>query len=539
MKAKLLGIAALLQVSALVAAQASPPLPCPVDRLTPLTGNAGDDFGASVAISPDGTNVVVGSPYADGAFSDLGAAFLFRKMGHQWVQVHRFEPATLASLNFHAGYAVAVSNSARVVLGRFGNSNSAYVFEDSGGVWLEAPLQPLVPVTGSNFGQSVAIDEPGQWLFVGAPTYRAPGTTTFTGAVYVFQRVGANWVERAILTSPGVAGRFGTSIACSGGRLVVGARDLASSGKAYVHELQAGVWVQVAQFAPVTATGSDYYGASAAISGDIALVGAPRDDDTGNDRGAVYVYARSNGVWSQVQKLKEVASQGLGESVAVSGDTILAGAPNQSIGTSVAQGTVRVYLRQPNGTWSLQVDQTAFDGASISRFGSGVALAGSTMVVGSRSDLNQHGTGGGSAYVYDVSGQACTALLGEPPVVSLQQGGTQQLFLSAGTAQAMRFYFMLGSMTGTTPGFNYQGFHVPLRPDRYLLMTLGSNCAPYCSGFSGLLGADGKALAAMQLPAGFTSSLAGVTLNHAFVVLNPTTFRLTFVSNPDPLALVP
>lgn len=72
------------------------------------------------------------------------------------------------------------------------------------------------------------------------------------------------------------------------------------------------------------------FGRAVALSGDTALVGAPRDDDEGTGAGAAYVFVRSGGVWTEQAKL--VASDGVefasfGTSVALSGDTALVGAP--------------------------------------------------------------------------------------------------------------------------------------------------------------------------------------------------------------------
>ncbi|MDB4363625.1 hypothetical protein N9Z31_05680 [Pseudomonadales bacterium] len=75
--------------------------------------------------------------------------------------------------------------------------------------------------------------------------------------------------------------------------------------------------------------GLDYFGWSVSISGDTAVIGARGDDDNGSNSGSAYVYVRSNGVWSEQQKL--TASDGaaddyFGWSVSISGDTAVMGA---------------------------------------------------------------------------------------------------------------------------------------------------------------------------------------------------------------------
>lgn len=118
--------------------------------------------------------------------------------------------------------------------------------------------------------------------------------------------------------------------------------------------------------------------------------------------------------------------------------------------------------------------------------------------------------------------------------LSLQRGGTQSFVLDAGTAFAGRTYLLLGSATGTG-GFTYGTRHIPLDPDGYFFFTVTSpNVFPLVGSLGALDGA-GQAGAGLALPAGLSSALIGLVLQHAFVVLGPG--GPIAVSNPWPLTL--
>jgi uncharacterized protein (DUF2345 family) len=121
------------------------------------------------------------------------------------------------------------------------------------------------------------------------------------------------------------------------------------------------------------------------------VVGAPVKN---LDTGAAYVFTDSGGTWSQQAKL--TASDGasddaFGVSLALSGSTAIVGAP----GNNSTTGAAYVFARSGT-TWSQQIKLTASDGAAGDTFGSSVASAKSTAVVGAPG--NNSATG--AAYVF-------------------------------------------------------------------------------------------------------------------------------------------
>lgn len=131
-----------------------------------------------------------------------------------------------------------------------------------------------------------------------------------------------------------------------------------------------------------------------------------------------------------------------------------------------------------------------------------------------------------------------TALAGDVASVSLATGGTQTLQLAA--PYVAELYLILGSASGTTPGTTAVPslLTLPLNNDAYLNYTL-TNPNTVLMPSLGTLDASGLASAVLTVPPGLNPGLAGTTLDHAFVVLDPVTLGTVFVSNPVALTLTP
>ena len=250
------------------------------------------------------------------------------------------------------------------------------------------------------FGYSVSID--GDTAIIGAIFDRDNGD--FSGSAYVFVRINGVWSEQQKLTaSDGEAyDQFGWSVSIDGDTALIAAYgDGSYSGSAYVYVRSNGVWSEQAKLtASDAATTSDYFGYSVAIDGDTAVIGAYWDDDNGSNSGSAYVFVRSNGVWSEQQKL--TASDGaagdyFGSSVAIDGDTVVIGA-HWDDDNDYNSGSAYVYVRS-NDVWSEQAKLTASDGASRDFFGYSVAIDGDTALIGAYAD-NDNGANSGSAFMY-------------------------------------------------------------------------------------------------------------------------------------------
>lgn len=126
-----------------------------------------------------------------------------------------------------------------------------------------------------------------------------------------------------------------------------------------------------------------------------------------------------------------------------------------------------------------------------------------------------------------------------PSSLSVAAGGTQGLFLCAGADFGGDLYWVLGSASGTAPGFLFGAVLVPLNPDFYFDITLNKpNQAPLIDTFANLSSA-GTAVARWELPAGLFPALAGTTADHAYGVIDPVTLALTQVSSTTSLTFTP
>jgi hypothetical protein len=154
----------------------------------------------------------------------------------------------------------------------------------------------------------------------------------------------------------------------------------------------AAVTTQIAKRTPVEGVPLGFYGNSVAISGDTAVVGAPQHLVDGRTAGAVYVYVKRNGGWQRQARLvsgDRIRDHGFGNSVAIDGDTI-------AIGGSYGGAPVYVFSRA-DGVWSREAKLIA----PAENFGNAVALSGSTLVVGAWRDTIGDNQDQGSAFVFE------------------------------------------------------------------------------------------------------------------------------------------
>jgi len=263
---------------------------------------------------------------------------------------------------------------------------------------------------GDFFGFSVALS--GDTALIGAFNDDDDVMGVDAGSAYVFTRSGNIWRQQAKLTAiDGSANdTFGGNVALSGDTAVIGAiRDDDkgdNSGSAYVFTRSGSVWSQQAKVIATDTAEGDAFGQSIALSGDTVVIGAPHDDDKGDDSGSVYVFTRSGTVWSQEAKLTAAdGAEGdvFGISIALSGDTIVVGA---DLNDEQAPNAGAAYIFTRSGSsWRQQAKLTAADGAETDIFGVRVALSGDTALISARRDDDDvMGVDAGSAYIFTRTG---------------------------------------------------------------------------------------------------------------------------------------
>lgn len=110
-------------------------------------------------------------------------------------------------------------------------------------------------------------------------------------------------------------------------------------------------------------------------------------------------------------------------------------------------------------------------------------------------------------------------------------GGHQFVRIAAGAARANQLYLMLGSLSGTSPGFDYGGLHIPLVNDFWFgISQQNANSAVYLNSM-GTLDNDGRGAVAFALPWN-ASFVVGARFHHAVLTVDPSTAVLSWVSEP-------
>ena len=333
------------------------------------------------------------------------------------------------------------------------NAGAVYVFTRTAGVWSQQAYLKASNTEGDDrFGISVALS--GDTLAVGAPGEASCATGVNgdqtnngcfgAGAVYVFTRTAGIWSQQAYLKASNAEGADDlggdgfSGVALSGDTLAISAsleascatgvngdqtnNGCAGAGAVYVFTRTAGVWSQQAYLKASNTQADDFFGISA-LSGDTLTVGAAGEascatgvngDQTNNGcagAGAVYVFTRTAGIWSQQAYLKASNTESedlFGLSVALSGDTLAVGASgedscatgvngNQTNNSCQSAGATYVFTRT-GGMWSQQAYMKASNTGSSDEFSTEVALSGDTLAVGTtREDSCATGVNGNQA----------------------------------------------------------------------------------------------------------------------------------------------
>jgi hypothetical protein len=232
-----------------------------------------DRFGFSVAISPDGSHIVVGAPEDEdtGVQSDnFGLVYIFEKVGASINQVGILTSPKLSELknqdNF--GYSVDVSKNGNIIAVGAKDDTSiiggnitglVYIFEKIlGSYYLIQVLQGTYSnQSGDDFGSSLSISDDGEVVVIGSINDESINLPSSSGVAYVYERktknyLGSDYANVGIITGTyayNLNDNFATSVAISGNKnsFIVGSQydeltttGIGTSGVAYVYDLSIG-----------------------------------------------------------------------------------------------------------------------------------------------------------------------------------------------------------------------------------------------------------------------------------------------------------
>jgi hypothetical protein len=382
-------------------------------------GNSSDQFGSSVAMSSDGTRVIVGAPYED-SITNAGAAYIFtyNESTSTWTEEAKLLSSDLAGSD-KLGSAVSITgDGTRVIVGAYGedvggnSAGAAYIFVYSGGSWSqEAKLMASDAYANDEFGSTVSISGDGTKVIVGA---MKEDYSTDQGAVYIFTRgpYQVTWTEQIKLrASDGTTNDyFGCSVAINGDgtKIIVGASQIfaySDQGAAYIFTYSGGSWTEQIKLQASDGQSDDYFGKQVAMSGDgtKVIVGAQNHDTGGSNAGSAYIFTYSGGSWSQEPKIQASdieANDRFGEGgVAINGDgtKVIVGATSEDTNGSNA-GAVYIFgYNESTSTWS---QEAVFRGEAASDeisddFGVAINGDGTKIIHGSK----KHNSYIGAAYI--------------------------------------------------------------------------------------------------------------------------------------------
>ena len=430
--------------------------------LTNANGAVGDYVGGSVAVSADGSTMVVGVP---GASSNEGLAYVYTRGANGWQTAN--QPAVLAASGGAAGdqfgHSVAVSQDGSVVaVGAYfaaaggTERGTIYVFNRPVGGWaaqttLNQTTSASGPADYDRLGSSVAVSPDGTYVASGASGYSSSGPLTGQGGVYVWSYGGG--ALTTVGTEPLTAGdagnedTLGWSVAMpSDGLIYAGAPYHPGNdgpGAVYGFSSESSIevgyspWVHVSQ-TELSAAGSSLFGSSVSTGGGVVSAGAP---GTSSNEGAVYLFEPAFGCATQLvhgcfrsgsnttptATLTDPSGNGqLGVGVALTGDgqALLVGAPGEPVPPQAPPGDAYVF-QAPSGGWANTAAPNATlrpaDSTSNDGFGTSVALSldGGAVAIGGPGD---DASTGGEADVFE--GRSVTSPTCQPGSVGVGQPTT-------------------------------------------------------------------------------------------------------------------
>ena len=410
-----------------------------LDNPNPFGSSSGDQFGRAIAVSD--SRIIVGAPHEDdggvglgtqgGTGSQSGKAYIYSTANGSLLFTLNNPNAYSTSEADWFGWSVAISSNYAIVGARneddAGGSTSGkvYIYNVTTGALLHTLDNPNAYSTSASdyFGDSVAVS--GNYVVVGAWQEDEVGGTN-SGKAYIFNAT--TGALAYTLDNPNIYGTstndyFGSVVAIDGNYVIVIAREAdndgtASAGRIYVYNMTsfppAPATITKDDFInngyfildnpnPYSTSLNDYFGFSAAISGNYAIVGASGEDDaSGFNSGKAYIF-------------------------------------------NVTTGALVHTLNNPNAYGTIQDDG----------FGDSVAISGNYAIVSATDEDDAGGTSSGKAYIFDVTTGALVHTLDNPNAYSTSAGDVFGFSVGISKNCAVVSAYLEGDSTGLESGKAY------------------------------------------------------------------------------------
>jgi len=389
-----------------------------------LIGNdivAGDLFGFSSAISNNGFYIVAGAPSSIGGGGDrYGAAYVFFKIAGVWGQ------------------------QAKLLSG-------------------ESELD-------DEFGYSVAINNTGDYIAVGAPGQSVGGIVK--GKVYIYKREGTTWTLESIIANPtsGIdTSLFGYAVSFNDDASYIAIGDpynnttASGAGRIFVYTRSGTTWTLQQQFNGSPATTDDNVGWSIKLNSDATYLfaGSPGDFVLGSGSGSGYIFSRSGSTWTQQQKISPTfvtgytyvgAAFGRSCDINKTGDVLIVGSPGlEGPNDELRVGAFYVFTRS-GSTWTQQAVINGIRLTGEPAFGTAVTMNQYGSLLIGTSPLDN----AGSADIYQGNGSVYGLIQSIDPTSAY----TVNEFGTSIGADIDAFTLVIGAPSSNTTGVNAGAIYV-------------------------------------------------------------------------------
>jgi Zn-dependent metalloprotease len=365
-------------------------------QLEAIDGEVNDGFGTSVAISGD--TAIIGSIKYCGICSLPGSVYVYiRNSNGSWVQQAKLFPSD-TDVNF--GQSVAIDGNTIVVgATTLASTGVVYVFVRNGTTWTQQ--QKLTATDGAandGFGRTAIKNDV---IFIGSQ-FDDIGANIDQGSVYVFTRSGTTWTQHQKLTANdgGANHRFG-SVSFDGNTAFIGApRATINSnpvqGAVYIFTKVGVNWLQQQKLVASDGATNVAFGTSVAVEGNTAIVGKENTlnfPPVGDAIGVAYIFIKNGVNWTEQQKIKaRVGTEwsGFGELVGLSGDT--------AIISEKMSKSAYIFTRNADTTWTQRSQLKSPVGSNSFGLGRSLGISGNYAILGTAAGSI---AGRGAAYIFN------------------------------------------------------------------------------------------------------------------------------------------
>ena len=349
---------------------------------------SGEGFGQSVALSSNGSRIVIGAHYNDFSGISSGKVKVFDWNGASWIQTG--SDINGSGVHEYVGFSTAISaDGNRIAIGAHGSSDSnsagyASVYDWNGNDWIPVGAKIYGEDRWDYSGYSIDLSANGNRIIIGAPRNDVNGTDSGHARIYDWN--GSNWIQiGADIDGEARGDHFGDAVTISsnGSRIAVGAPINEGSGHTRIYDWNGSDWIQKGDDIDAEASG-DLSGIAVDFSadGNRIAIGGLYNDGNGSNAGHVRLFDWDGSNWLQfgADIDGELTSDNSGKSVALSdnGNRVAIGAwANDGGGSS--SGHIRVY--DWNGTnWVKNI--VDIDGETYGdHLGTSVALSSDRLIL--------------------------------------------------------------------------------------------------------------------------------------------------------------